>query len=54
MEADAHQQGNLGTETSLVNLDTLEQMVAVASRLDAQQSLLGAVIKVLLHALARK
>ncbi|KAE8748545.1 hypothetical protein FOCC_FOCC004721 [Frankliniella occidentalis] len=53
VEADAHLEGNLATEVSLVILDTLEQMVAVASRSDALQPLLGAVLKVLLHALAR-
>lgn len=53
VEADAHLESNLATEVSLVVLDTLEQMVAVASRSDALQPLLGAVLKVLLHALAR-
>lgn len=53
VEADAHLESNLATELSLVMLDTLEQMVAVASRSDALQPLLGAVLKVLLHALAR-
>lgn len=53
VEADAQFEGNLATEVSLVVLDTLEQMVAVASRSDALQPLLGAVLKVLLHSLAR-
>lgn len=53
VEADAHLESNLATEVSLIMLDTLEQMVAVASRSDALQPLLGAVLKVLLHALAR-
>nr|CAD7445964.1 unnamed protein product [Timema bartmani] len=53
VETDAHIEGNLATEVSFVILDTLEQIVQVASQLDNLQCLLGVVLKVLLHALAR-
>ncbi|PSN35267.1 Dedicator of cytokinesis protein 7 [Blattella germanica] len=53
IETDAHIEGNLATEVSFIILDTLERIVQVASQLDNLQSLLGVVLKVLLHALGR-
>ncbi|XP_071439283.1 dedicator of cytokinesis protein 7 [Hetaerina americana] len=53
VETDAHIEGNLATEVSLIILDTLECIVQVASMSDNLQGLLGSVLKVLLHALAR-
>lgn len=53
VESDAHVEGNLATEVSLIVLDTLEQIVQVASQSDHLQGLLGPVLKVLLHALSR-
>ncbi|XP_046985251.1 dedicator of cytokinesis protein 7 [Schistocerca americana] len=53
VETDAHIEGNLATEVSFVILDTLEQIVQVASQTDNLQGLLGVVLKVLLHALSR-
>uniref|UniRef100_A0A1B6EVF4 Dedicator of cytokinesis protein 7 n=1 Tax=Cuerna arida TaxID=1464854 RepID=A0A1B6EVF4_9HEMI len=52
-ESDAHIEGNLATEVSLVILDTLEQIVQVSSQSDHLQCLLGPTLKVLLHALSR-
>lgn len=46
-------EGSLATEISLVVLDTLEIIVQVASTSEIHQNLLGAVLRVLLHALAR-
>ncbi|KAK7862685.1 hypothetical protein R5R35_000927 [Gryllus longicercus] len=53
VETDAHIEGNLATEASFIILDTLERIVQVASQADNLQGLLGVVLKVLLHALAR-
>ncbi|RZF36641.1 hypothetical protein LSTR_LSTR012320 [Laodelphax striatellus] len=52
-ENDAFIDGGLATEVSFIVLDTLEQIVQVASQSDHLQSLLGAVLRVLLHALSR-
>ncbi|XP_066997234.1 dedicator of cytokinesis protein 7 [Anabrus simplex] len=53
VETDAHIEGNLATEASFIILDALEIIVQVASQADNLQGLLGIVLKVLLHALAR-
>ncbi|KAG8222990.1 hypothetical protein J437_LFUL002713 [Ladona fulva] len=53
VETDAHIEGNLATEVSLIILDTLELIVQVASFSDNLQGILSVVLKVLLHALAR-
>lgn len=45
--------GSLATEACLILLDTLELVVQVASTSEHHHSLLGSVLKVLLHALAR-
>lgn len=45
--------GSLATEICLIILDTLEKIVQVASSSDIHHNLLGAVLKVLLHALSR-
>jgi len=52
-ESSSTLEGNLATEVSFIILDTLEQIVQVASRSDSLQGLLGPVLKVLLYALAR-
>lgn len=46
-------EGSLATEMSLVILDTLEMIVQVASQSEIHHNLLGTVLRVLLHALAR-
>lgn len=46
-------EGSLATEMCLVVLDTLEMIVQVASTSEIHHNLLGVVLKVLLHALAR-
>lgn len=43
----------MATEVSLIILDTLEIIVQVASQSEIHHSLLGTVVRVLLHALAR-
>lgn len=45
--------GSLATEASLITLDALELIIQVASTSEQHNSLLGSVLKVLLHALAR-
>lgn len=45
--------GSLATEACLIILDTLELVVQVASASEHHHNLLGSVLKVLLHALAR-
>lgn len=52
-ELNSHIEGSLATEVCLVVLDTLEMIVQVASTSEIHHSLLGVVLKVLLHALAR-
>lgn len=52
-ELNSHIEGSLATEVCLVVLDTLEMIVQVASASELHHSLLGVVLKVLLHALAR-
>lgn len=52
-ELTSHIEGSLATEMCLVVLDTLEMIVQVASTSEIHHSLLGVVLKVLLHALAR-
>lgn len=46
-------EGSLATEITLVILDTLEMIVQVASQSEIHHNLLGTVLRVLLHALAR-
>ncbi|XP_035782880.1 dedicator of cytokinesis protein 7-like [Anopheles albimanus] len=46
-------EGSLATEVCLIVLDTLEMIVQVASSSEMHHSLLGTVLKVLLHALSR-
>lgn len=46
-------EGSLATETTLIVLDTLEMIVQVASQSEIHHNLLGTVLRVLLHALAR-
>lgn len=46
-------EGSLATEVCLVILDTLEMIVQVASTSEIHHTLLGTVLRVLLHALAR-
>lgn len=46
-------EGSLATETCLVILDTLDIIVQVATASELHHNLLGVVLKVLLHALAR-
>lgn len=46
-------EGSLATEITLVVLDTLEMIVQVASQSEIHHNLLGSVLRVLLHALAR-
>lgn len=46
-------EGSLATEMCLVVLDTLEMIVQVASLSEIHHTLLGTVLRVLLHALAR-
>lgn len=46
-------EGSLATEMSFVILDTLEMIVQVASQSEIHHNLLGTVLRVLLHALAR-
>lgn len=53
IEADAHIEGNLATEATFVILDMLEKVVQVVSASDVQQSVVGTILKILLHALAR-
>ena len=52
MEVNAHLEGNLATEASMIVLDTLELIVQVVSHTDHSQGLLTSVLRVLLHALA--
>ena len=52
MELNAHLEGNLATEASMIVLDTLELIVQVVSHTDHSQGLLTSVLRVLLHALA--
>ncbi|XP_075219096.1 dedicator of cytokinesis [Lycorma delicatula] len=53
VEMEGHVEGSLATEVSFIVLDTLEQIVQVSSQSDHLQGLLGAVLRVLLHALSR-
>ncbi|XP_059491152.1 dedicator of cytokinesis protein 7 isoform X2 [Neocloeon triangulifer] len=53
LEMDAHIEGNFCTEIGLVILDTLENIVQVASHSDNLQSLLGSVLKVILHFMSK-
>lgn len=46
-------EGSLATEMSLIILDTLELIVQVAAQSEIHHGLLGTVLRVLLHALAR-
>lgn len=46
-------EGSLATEITLVILDTLEMIVQVATQSEIHHNLLGTVLRVLLHALAR-
>lgn len=46
-------EGSLATEVCLVLLDTLEMIIQVATASEMHHNLLGAVLKVLLHGLAR-
>lgn len=46
-------EGSLATEMCLVTLDTLDIIIQVASASEIHHNLLGVVLKVLLHALAR-
>lgn len=46
-------EGSLATEMCLIVLDTLEMIVQVASLSEIHHTLLGTVLRVLLHALAR-
>lgn len=46
-------EGSLATEITLIVLDTLEMIVQVASQSEIHHNLLGTVLRVLLHALAR-
>nr|XP_018911108.1 PREDICTED: dedicator of cytokinesis protein 7 [Bemisia tabaci] len=50
---DAHVESILSTEVSFIVLDILEQIVQMSAQVDHFQSLLTAVLKVLLHALSR-
>ncbi|XP_065206218.1 dedicator of cytokinesis protein 7 [Planococcus citri] len=52
-ENDCQVEGNLATEVSFIVLDTLEQIVQVATQCDHLHSILESVLKVLLHALSR-
>ncbi|KAK8766565.1 hypothetical protein V5799_006661 [Amblyomma americanum] len=51
VEMEAHIEGNLATEVTMTILDVLELIIQVVSQSDAQQSVLGTVLRVLLHAL---
>uniref|UniRef100_A0A6B0VH54 Putative ph domain-containing protein n=1 Tax=Ixodes ricinus TaxID=34613 RepID=A0A6B0VH54_IXORI len=51
VEVEAHMEGNLATEVTATVLDVLELIVQVVSQSDSQQSVLGTVLRVLLHAL---
>ncbi|CAN8004691.1 unnamed protein product, partial [Ixodes hexagonus] len=51
VEVEAHIEGNLSTEVTATILDVLELIVQVVSQSDSQQSVLGTVLRVLLHAL---
>ncbi|KAM5238041.1 dedicator of cytokinesis protein 6 [Ctenodactylus gundi] len=51
VEHEALVDGNLATEASLVVLDTLEVIVQTAMLSDARESILGVVLKVVLHSL---
>ncbi|XP_075527914.1 dedicator of cytokinesis isoform X1 [Dermacentor variabilis] len=51
VEMEAHIEGNLSTEATATILDVLELIIQVVSQSDAQQSVLGTVLRVLLHAL---
>ena len=51
VELEAHVEGNLSTQTSLVILDTLEVIIGVVSQHDNLQSLLPVALRVLLHLL---
>lgn len=46
-------EGTLATEMLLIALDTLEIIVQVAATSEVHHNLLGTVLRVLLHALAR-
>lgn len=46
-------EGSLATEMSLIILDTLEMIIQVAAQSEIHHGLLGTVLRVLLHALAR-
>ncbi|CAM1319326.1 DOCK6 (predicted) [Pycnogonum litorale] len=52
MEHEAHIEGNLATESTMIILDTLELIVKVVNKSDMLQGLLGSVLRVLLHALS--
>ncbi|CAN8011055.1 unnamed protein product, partial [Ixodes pacificus] len=51
VEVEAHMEGNLATEVTATVLDVLELIVQVVSQSDSQQSVLGTVLRVVLHAL---
>ncbi|CAB3365687.1 Hypothetical predicted protein [Cloeon dipterum] len=53
IEMDAHIEGNFSTEIGLVILDTLENIIQVASHSDNLQSLLGVVLRVVLHFMSK-
>ncbi|XP_052775389.1 dedicator of cytokinesis protein 7-like isoform X2 [Mya arenaria] len=51
VEADAHIEGNLAAEVSMVALDTLELIIQIAQSSEAMQPLLSSALRVLLHCL---
>ncbi|XP_052274365.1 dedicator of cytokinesis protein 7-like isoform X2 [Dreissena polymorpha] len=51
VEADAHIEGNLAAEVSMVALDTLELIIQIAQSLELMQPLLSSALRVLLHCL---
>lgn len=57
IEADAQLEGNLATEATFIILDVVEKVVAANVNVtvtgDSQQSMIGWIFKILLHALAR-
>ncbi|CAM6031703.1 unnamed protein product, partial [Sphagnum compactum] len=53
MESNQHIDGTLATEVSLTILDTLELITLVAFNTEIHNSILGTVMKVLLHSLSR-
>ncbi|XP_053393820.1 dedicator of cytokinesis protein 7-like isoform X3 [Mercenaria mercenaria] len=51
VEADAHIEGNLAAEVSMVALDTLELIIQIAQASEMMQPLLSSALRVLLHGL---